>query len=148
MGVDANRLARRTAELSAIGGSGTAVSRLGLKSGQSQFFEPSDWQLARVVALYMSNVLARPSASGLKAVLVGADALLTTESARRRVRIEIERRVRSSAASRETRHRSHRPTQCCSPATLVRCVRCQYRRRPVVHNLAQELESSRWEVGS
>ncbi|MGW2364962.1 phage terminase small subunit [Streptomyces sp. NPDC001667] len=63
-------------------------------SGQSQFYEPSDVATARYVAEAMSRNLdagARFSAQLFAAVNSAMTELLTTEGARRRVRIELER---------------------------------------------------------
>lgn len=63
-------------------------------SGQAQFFEPSDWQAARFVAEVMSKNLRQTkkfSAVLFAAVWSAMSDLLTTEAARRRVRMEIER---------------------------------------------------------
>lgn len=63
------------------------------ESGQAQFYEPSDWQTARVWADLLSRQLStgRPSAQMISAWASGAAELLTTEGARRRARIELER---------------------------------------------------------
>jgi hypothetical protein len=63
------------------------------KSGQSQFFEPSDWQAARFVAEVMTKNLnaERFSAHLFASVWSAMGELLTTEGARRRARMEIER---------------------------------------------------------
>ena len=63
-------------------------------SGQAQYFEPSDWQYARYVADVMSRNLkqrAKFSSVLFAAVTSAMNDLLTTEAARRRVRLEIER---------------------------------------------------------
>lgn len=62
-------------------------------SGQQQFFEPSDWQAARYVAEVMSRNLKQRKFSAMlfAAVWSAMNDLLTTEAARRRVRMEIER---------------------------------------------------------
>ncbi|MCA6090956.1 hypothetical protein LE181_02045 [Streptomyces sp. SCA3-4] len=62
-------------------------------SGQSQFYEPSDVATARYVAEAMSRNLdtGRFSAQLFAAVTSAMTELLTTEGARRRVRIELER---------------------------------------------------------
>jgi hypothetical protein len=62
-------------------------------SGQRQFYEASDWQTARVWAEVLSRQLhqARPSAQMIAAWSAGATELLTTEGARRRARVELER---------------------------------------------------------
>lgn len=63
------------------------------ESGQAQFYERSDWATARYVGEAMSrNLLAgRFSAQLFAAVMSGMTELLTTEGARRRVRIELQR---------------------------------------------------------
>lgn len=62
-------------------------------SGQSVFYEPSDWATAVYVAEAMSRGLeqSRFSAQLFAAVSSAMTELLTTEGARRRARIEIER---------------------------------------------------------
>jgi hypothetical protein len=64
------------------------------KSGQAQFFEASDWSQARVWAHLLSVELfkEKPSAMMVSAWASGAGELLTTEGARRRLRIELERK--------------------------------------------------------
>lgn len=64
------------------------------ESGQSMYYEPSDWQAARYVAEVMSRNLkqGRKISSVLFASVWSAMGdLLTTEADRRRVRMEIER---------------------------------------------------------
>ncbi|MGW0929547.1 phage terminase small subunit [Streptomyces sp. NPDC002644] len=60
-------------------------------SGQSFFFEPSDWAQAAYVAEAMSRNLHQGRMSGqlFAAVISAASELLTTEGARRRLRIEL-----------------------------------------------------------
>ncbi len=62
-------------------------------SGQSQFYEPSDWAEAWVAAQVLSEMLSADKLSAmLFAAWQGATArLLVTEGDRRRVRIELER---------------------------------------------------------
>lgn len=62
------------------------------ESGQAVFYQPSDWQTARVWAELLSRQLAsgRPSSQMVAAWAAGATELLTTEGARRRARIELE----------------------------------------------------------
>lgn len=69
------------------------------ESGQSQHFEPSDWQAARMVAAEMSRMLEAdfPSPTLFKAIWSAMDALLTTEGARRRVKLEVDRRALTAA---------------------------------------------------
>ncbi len=63
------------------------------RSGQARYFEPSDWELARLVAELLSRQLRaeRPSAEMVKACLAAMASLGTTEADRRRMRIEVER---------------------------------------------------------
>jgi hypothetical protein len=63
------------------------------ESGQAQFYEPSDWQLARILAGVLSRNLAgdRLSAALLDTFMSGTARLLVTEADRRRLRVEIER---------------------------------------------------------
>lgn len=63
-------------------------------SGQTQYYEASDWATAVYVAEAMSRNLAsekRFSAQLFQAVMSAMTDLLTTEGARRRARIELER---------------------------------------------------------
>lgn len=63
-------------------------------SGQAQFYEPSDWQAARLVAEVMSRNLKQGkkfSSVLFASVWAAMGDLLTTEADRRRVRMEIER---------------------------------------------------------
>lgn len=64
------------------------------KSGQSKYFEPSDWSAARILAHDMTRHLTnrRPSSQWLAALWSAMNDLLTTEGARRRVRMEIDRK--------------------------------------------------------
>ncbi|HEX8626726.1 MAG TPA: hypothetical protein VF755_00955 [Catenuloplanes sp.] len=63
------------------------------RSGQARFFEPSDWQAARLVAYDLTRHLhaGRVSAQMLAAIWSAMGDLLTTEASRRRVRMEIDR---------------------------------------------------------
>lgn len=62
-------------------------------SGQAKFFEPSDWQVARWCAWTMTGVLNDGELNGsvLGQIRGLMTDLLCTESARRRVQIEVER---------------------------------------------------------
>lgn len=61
-------------------------------SGQAQWYEPSDWMVAVYVAHEMSRALSqRLSAQMFAAVMSSMTELLTTEGARRRARMEVER---------------------------------------------------------
>ena len=69
-------------------------------SGQAYLFEPSDWAQARVWAEVLSRAMKqgdRPSAVLISAWHSGAAELLTTEGARRRVQIELERQPERDA---------------------------------------------------
>ncbi|MGH8875782.1 MAG: hypothetical protein ACRD0P_00300, partial [Stackebrandtia sp.] len=63
------------------------------ESGQAQYFEPSDWQAARLVAYDLTRHLnsGRASSQMLAALWSAMADLLSTEAARRRVRLEIVR---------------------------------------------------------
>jgi hypothetical protein len=63
------------------------------ESGQSAFYEPSDWATARYVATAMSTNLKgeRFSSMLFSSVMSAMTDLLTTEGARRRARVELER---------------------------------------------------------
>lgn len=61
------------------------------KSGQNVFYEPSDWAYAQLCADLMSAEMHRekPRAVMMSQILSMMDNLLTSEGARRRVRIEL-----------------------------------------------------------
>lgn len=63
------------------------------ESGQAQFFEPSDWQAAQLVAGELSIYLRSKKRSAMmwSHLWAAMTDLLTTEGARRRLKIEIER---------------------------------------------------------
>lgn len=62
------------------------------QSGQARWYQPSDWQTARVWAEILSRQLAggRVSAQMIAAWSGAATELLTTEGSRRRARVELE----------------------------------------------------------
>src|SRR5690349_21209022 len=62
------------------------------ESGQARWYQPSDWQTARIWAEILSRQLAggRVSAQMIAAWAGSATELLTTEGARRRARVELE----------------------------------------------------------
>jgi hypothetical protein len=68
-------------------------------SGQAAFYQPSDWQTARVWAEVLSRQLAsdKMSAVMVQAWASSASELLTTEGSRRRGRLELERHQVSDA---------------------------------------------------
>lgn len=63
------------------------------ESGQSMYYEPSDWAFARFILHFADGLLknARPSAQMLQSVNSALSDLLVSEGARRRVRLEVER---------------------------------------------------------
>lgn len=63
------------------------------ESGQAQFFEPSDWQAAQLVAGELSIYLRSKKRSAMmwSHIWTAMTDLLTTEGARRRMKLEIER---------------------------------------------------------
>lgn len=67
------------------------------ESGQSRFYEPSDYQYARFCLHFADSLLksSRPSAQLLASVSGMLSNLLVSEGDRRRVRLEIERKVGS-----------------------------------------------------
>lgn len=62
-------------------------------SGQSAYYQPSDWQVARLVAEGMSRMLkmGKFSAIAFQAIMSSMTSLLVTEGDRRRMRLELER---------------------------------------------------------
>lgn len=60
-------------------------------SGQSVFFEPSDWAVAQIVADTLSRYLraGKPNAVLFSSIMSAMSSLLTTEGDRRRLRIEL-----------------------------------------------------------
>lgn len=61
-------------------------------SGQAQFFEPSDWAAAELVAVAIDTFVERPSAMMLAAIQSASASLLVTEGDRRRLKVELERK--------------------------------------------------------
>ena len=63
------------------------------KSGQSQLYQPSDWQHGRLVALLLSDALKAPTpdAEMWAVVFAGMDSMLDTHAARARAGVEVER---------------------------------------------------------
>lgn len=62
-------------------------------SGQARYFEPSDWEYARIVCFILQTIVTspKPSSEMFKAWQTAASNLLVTEGDRRRLRIEIAR---------------------------------------------------------
>lgn len=69
-------------------------------SAQAKFYEPSDWQMARVAAQCLSDYMADSKRSAMKfqAFQAATSPLLVTEGDRRRVRMEIDRTPPDTAA--------------------------------------------------
>lgn len=74
------------------------------QSGQSEYFEPSDWAAAQYVAVAMTKNLETEKFSSMlfASVWSAMDSLLTTEQARRRARLEVERGLQDHETSDET----------------------------------------------
>lgn len=72
-------------------------------SAQKQFYEPSDWQYARLTLHFVNKLVrsSRPSAQMLASVNTMLTSLLMTEGDRRRVRLEIERNQTGSPEGAE-----------------------------------------------
>jgi hypothetical protein len=60
-------------------------------SAQSQFYEPSDWAAALIVAEAIDLYARKPSAALLSSIMSGWSVLLATEGDRRRLRLELVR---------------------------------------------------------
>lgn len=62
-------------------------------SGQARHYEPSDWQVARIIAQSIHDYMADSKRSSMKfaALMAAMSNLLVTEGDRRRVRMEIDR---------------------------------------------------------
>lgn len=65
------------------------------QSAQRKFYEPSDWQFARVTLHFLNGLLlsSRPSSQMLASVNTMLTSLLVSEGDRRRVRVEVERQA-------------------------------------------------------
>ena len=74
-----------------LGPRGLAYYRSLAKSGQSQFYEPSDWQIALLCARAIDVFEDTGRATVLAEVRALQSQLLATEGERRRVRLELER---------------------------------------------------------
>lgn len=76
------------------------------RSGQAQFFEPSDWAAAELVVLAIDAYVKKPSAMILQAITSAQTNLLVTEGDRRRLRVELERApaAEGDAADAEVTH--------------------------------------------
>lgn len=61
------------------------------RSGQSQWFEPSDWAAAELVVLAIDEFVRKPSAFMFGQLMSAQSPLLVTEGDRRRLRVELER---------------------------------------------------------
>lgn len=61
------------------------------RSGESQFYEPSDWAAAELLVMAIDNFAKKPSAMMLASIQSAMTSLLVTEGDRRRLRLELER---------------------------------------------------------
>lgn len=69
------------------------------ESAQKTLMEPSDWSAARLLAGEITRMLAgEPNAAMLGKVWSAMGDLMTTEGARRRLKVEVERRPLAAAA--------------------------------------------------
>jgi|SRR5678816_89721 hypothetical protein len=73
-------------------------------SGQSKFYEPSDWEYARLVCFIMQTIVTspRPSSEMFKALQTAMSNLMVTEGDRRRLRLEIVRAEKKEKADDES----------------------------------------------
>lgn len=71
------------------------------QSAQARFYEPSDWQVARIIAQSIHDYMADSKRSSMKfaATMAAMTSLLVTEGDRRRVRMEIDRTPPDRVAS-------------------------------------------------
>lgn len=71
------------------------------ESGQSIFFEPSDWAAARYLAAIMTRNITAPrfNAQLFGSLWTAMNDLMTTEASRRRLRLELERDTTDSDAA-------------------------------------------------
>lgn len=73
------------------------------KSGQAKWYEPSDWQRARLTMHLLDGLLksgGRPSSTLYAALQQDLGALLTTEADRRRLHMEVERNTGDDGAEK------------------------------------------------
>lgn len=70
------------------------------ESGQAKYYEPSDWQAARLLCFVLNDFLSRERLSGqmLTAIQSLMSDLMITEGSRRRLRMEIDRAQAESSA--------------------------------------------------
>lgn len=68
------------------------------KSAFAQYYEPSDWEYARLACFIMQTIVTsrRPSSEMFKALQTAMSNLLVTEGDRRRLRIEVQRGAEKS----------------------------------------------------
>jgi hypothetical protein len=69
-------------------------------SGQSRFYEPSDWMTAQVIAEGIDSFAREPRASLLSTILSGSANLMVTEGDRRRLRLELVRAEQEASSVR------------------------------------------------
>lgn len=70
------------------------------ESGQSRFYEPSDWMTAQLLAEGIDSFARQPRASLLSTILSGSANLLVTEGDRRRLRLELVRAEAEATAAK------------------------------------------------
>lgn len=73
------------------------------ESGQSQYYEPSDWQVARLLCYIINDMLSQTKLSAQMVMAVSSlfGDLMMTEGSRRRLRMEIEREAGKSTSKED-----------------------------------------------
>jgi len=73
------------------------------RSAYTKYYEPSDWEMARLACFLMNTIVTspKPSSEMVKALQTLLSNLLVTEGDRRRLRIEITRNVKENAEKDE-----------------------------------------------
>lgn len=73
------------------------------ESGHRELLEPSDWAAARLVAFELTRMLELPpNAALLGKIWAAMGELMTTEGARRRLKVEVERKTLTAAPASVT----------------------------------------------
>ena len=73
-------------------------------SAQSRYYEPSDWEYARIACFILNNILnnpKRPNSELFKALQSAMSNLLVTEGDRRRLRLEVVRNAEKQQTNPE-----------------------------------------------
>jgi hypothetical protein len=67
-------------------------------SGQSRYYEPSDWMMAQIIAEAIDVFAVSRKSTTLSQILAGSSVLLATEGDRRRMRLELLRAASDEGA--------------------------------------------------